>query len=164
MKIISTLKEKSKASLMVVLFIAVLASCSKKDDPVPGGGNPPPSNTTSAAKEITGLTILKSENANITGDGYFYKSGLKIYITIPLNSTLSDVKVNFSLSAKASIKVENVALTNNSGSLDLSKTLTAIVTAENGTTQNIAFRLLLMPLVKIAQKVLFTRAVSALPM
>lgn len=136
MKIISTLKEKSKASLMVVLFIAVLASCSKKDDPVPGGGNAPPSNTTSAAKEITGLTILKSENANITGDGYFYKSGPKIYITIPLNSTLSNVKVNFSLSAKASIKVENVALTNNSGSLDLSKTLTAIVTAENGTTQS----------------------------
>lgn len=139
MKIIFTLKDKAKASLIIVLFIAVLASCSKKNDPAPGGGTPPPTTnpgTISAAKEITSLTILKSENSNIAGDGYFFKSGLKIYITIPLNSTLNSVKVNFNISEKSSIKVDNVALTNNSGLLDLSKTLTATVTAENGTSQS----------------------------
>lgn len=135
MKLIFTLKEKAKACLLLTLFIAVLASC-KKDNPGPTSAPPPSTNPTapSAAKEITNITILKSENASLSSDGYVYKNGFKIFITIPLNSNINSVKVNFLLSAKASVKVDDVTLSNNSGLLDLSKTLTAVVTAENGTT------------------------------
>jgi CubicO group peptidase (beta-lactamase class C family) len=137
MKKLFTLHEVVKTYLVFTLFITVLASCSKKDDPTPGN-NPPTTNpgTSSSAKEITSIAILKSENANINGDGYIYKSTSKIYVTLPLGSTLTGVKVNFNLSPKASIKVDGNTLANNSGTLDLSKTLPVIVTAEDGTTAN----------------------------
>lgn len=107
----------------------------QKNDPVPENpGKPTNPTELSTAKEITNISILKSENTNISGDGYFYKSTTKIYITIPLNSNLTNVKVNFALSNKATIKVDGVTLVNNAGNLDLSKTLTAVVTAENGAT------------------------------
>ncbi|WP_113660881.1 serine hydrolase domain-containing protein [Pedobacter nanyangensis] len=125
-----SLGEKAKFCLVLSLFIAVLASCSKKNDPVPG--NPPNATAASAAKEIINISILKAENANLTGNGYYFKSASKIYITIPLNSNLNNVKVNFTLSSKATIKVDGIMLANNTGNLDLSKTLTAVVTAENG--------------------------------
>lgn len=134
MKNFYSLKDKAKLCFYVAFFVAVLASCSKKNDPVPDGGNPPTSETKSSAKQITGTSILKSENSNITGDGYTYKSTAKIYITLPLGSSLSNVKVNFTLSAKASIKVDGNTLANNAGTFDLSKTLSAVVTAEDGTT------------------------------
>lgn len=135
MKMMTSLRERAKFCLMLTLFIAVLASCSKKNDPVPENpGKPTNPTELSTAKEITNISILKSENANISGDGYFYKSTTKIYITIPLNSNLTNVKVNFALSNKATIKVDGVTLVNNAGNLDLSKTLTAVVTAENGAT------------------------------
>ncbi len=136
MTIMFTLKNKVKAGLILTLLIAFLASCSKKDDPVPI--KPPTTPTTpttkSSEKEILRVDILKSENANISGDGYFYKSGSKFYITIPLNSTLTAVKVNFAISSKASIKIDGTTLANNTGMLDLSKTLSAVVTAEDAST------------------------------
>jgi CubicO group peptidase (beta-lactamase class C family) len=134
MKLLFTLKDKAKACLVLTMFVAVLASCSKKNDPAPDGN--PPSTSQSSAKEITSVSILKSENANITADGFVYKSPTKLYITIPLGSVLTAVKVNFNLSSKASIKIDGTTLANNSGTLDLSKTLTATVQAEDGTTAN----------------------------
>jgi len=129
------MKNRAKFCLILTLFIAVLASCSKKNDPVPETpGNPSNPTAPSSAKEITNISILKSENANLTGDGYFFKGVSKIYITVPPSSSLNSVKVNFTLSNKATIKVDGVTLSNNSGNLDLSKTLTAVVTAENGAT------------------------------
>lgn len=136
MKIMFTLNDKVKHGLILFVFVAFLASCSKKSDPKPGDGTPTGSTVSLTGKEIIGASILKSENPNITGDGYVYKTGLKIYITIPLNSSLSNVKVNFTLSEKASIKIDGTTLSNNAGTVDLSKTLTAVVTAENGTTSS----------------------------
>jgi D-alanyl-D-alanine carboxypeptidase len=119
--------------LLFSSFILILASCSKKNDPAP---TPNPTNPTvkSSAKEITGLSILKNENTNITGDGYMYKSGSRLYVSIPLGSTLSSIKVNFNLSNKASIKVDGTTLSNNAGNLDLTKTITATVYAEDGSS------------------------------
>ena len=127
-------KKQIKTFFVFPLFLLVLASCSKKNDITPDGPNPPGQTTLSSAKEITGVTILKSENSNIAGDGYLYKSGVKLYITIPMGSTLSSVKVNFNLSNKASIKVDGVTLVNNSSVLDLTKTITATVLAEDGSS------------------------------
>lgn len=137
MEITFTLPKAARLWLFIALFATVLASCSKKNDPVPDVPTPPPTTgTQSSAKQINSISILKSENPNIQGDGYIYKSTAKIYITLPLGSTISGVKVNFSLSAKATIKVDGNTLTNNSGTLDLSKTLPVVVTAEDGTTAN----------------------------
>ncbi len=133
MKIISTLRNKAKNTLYLTVLIAFLASCSKKSDPTPGGGNPP-TTTISSGKDISNISILKGENPSITGDGYYFRSGLKIYLTIPLNSVLTNVKINFSLSSKATVKVDGTTLANNSGSFDLTKTITAVVYAENGTS------------------------------
>jgi len=130
-----TLESFSKKIKLVVVFtflLAVLASCSKKDDIGPGTN--PPTSSPSSAKEIANVNILKSDNANLTGDGYVYKSGAKIYITVPLGSNLSSVKVVFNLSAKASVKIDGLTLTNNTGLLDLTKTLTATIVAEDGST------------------------------
>ncbi len=135
MKIISSLKHEVRNYLYLAVLITFLASCSKKNDPKP---NPGPGGTTQpvkgSGKDLTGVAILKSENSSITGDGYFFKSGLKIYITVPLNSNITAVKTNFSISSKATIKVNGTALPNNSGILDLSKTLTAVVSAEDGSS------------------------------
>ena len=133
MKIISTLRNKAKNTLYLTVLIAFLASCSKKSDPTPCGGNPP-TTTISSGKDISNISILKGENPSITGDGYYFRSGLKIYLTIPLNSVLTNVKINFSLSSKATVKVDGTTLANNSGSFDLTKTITAVVYAENGTS------------------------------
>ncbi|MES2651178.1 MAG: serine hydrolase domain-containing protein [Bacteroidota bacterium] len=123
-----------KKLLVFSFFILVLASCSKKNDITPDGPNPPGQAGPSSLKEILNVNILKSENTNITGDGYLYKSGTKLYITIPLGSNLSAVKVNFNLSNKAVIKVDGLTLANHSGVLDLTKTITATVSAEDGST------------------------------
>ena len=135
MKIISTLKHEVKNYLYLAVLITFLASCSKTNDPKP---NPGPGETTNpvkgSGKDLTSVGILKSENSGITGDGYFFKSGLKIYITVPLNSNITAVKTNFSISNKATIKVDGAVLPNNSGTLDLSKTLTAVVSAEDGSS------------------------------
>ncbi|RYG11545.1 MAG: class A beta-lactamase-related serine hydrolase, partial [Chitinophagaceae bacterium] len=121
---------KLRNLFILPLFLLVLASCSKNENTV----NPPkqPTQIGSSAKEIIAVNILQSENTGITGDGYFYRSGAKLYITIPLGSNLSAVKVNFNLSSKASIKVDGTTLSNQSGVLDLSKTITATVIAEDG--------------------------------
>ncbi len=133
MKIISTLRTKVKSTLYLAVLITFLAACSKKNDPAPGGLKPP-TTTISSGKDISNISILKTENPTITGDGYYFRSGLKVYITVPLNSVLTNVKINFSLSSKASVKVDGTTLANNSGSFDLTKTLTAVVYAENGTS------------------------------
>lgn len=125
---------KTKTVFILTLFILFAASCSKKSDPKPIIDPPTTPTAPSSAKEIVSVNILKTENSNLNGDGYVYKSNAKIYITIPLGSNLSAVKVNFNLSPKASIKVDDVLLENNSGILDLTKTLTAIIYAENGSS------------------------------
>lgn len=132
MKTILAFKTRIKSILILTVLLASLAGCSKKNDP--GTKLNPPTNGLSSSKDISNITILKGENPSITGDGYFYKSGSKIFITVPLNSNLTNVKVNFNISSKATIKVDGVALANNSGSFDLNKTLTATVSAENGTS------------------------------
>lgn len=135
MKIISTFKREVKSYLYLTFLVAFLASCSKKNDPAPNPGPGPIINpTNSNAKDLTNIGILKSENPNIMGDGYFFKSGLKIYITVPLNSSLKDVKVNFTLSKDATVKVDGVSAANNKATLDLSKTLTAVVSAQDGSS------------------------------
>lgn len=135
MKIISTLRQEAKSYLLLTVLIAFLASCSKKNDPAPNPGpGPITTPTKSNAKDLSEIKILKSENPNITGDGYFFKSGLRAYITVPLNSTMSNVKVNFAVSNKASVKVDGVAATNNTAILDLDKTFTVVVSAEDGTS------------------------------
>ncbi len=126
------MKQTLSKFFVFTFFLIVLASCSKKNDVTPDGPNPPAQAVPSSAKEILNVNILKSENTNLTSDGYFYKSSNKIYISIPLGSNLSGVKVNFNLSPKASIKVDGTSLTNNAGVLDLTKTLTATVLAEDG--------------------------------
>jgi len=128
------MKIRSLKPLVFFLFLFILASCSKKDDPTPTPPPPTVPTTPSSAKEITNISVLKTENTSITGDGYLYKSGLKLYISIPLGSSLSNVKVNFNLSTKASIKIDGTILPNNSGLVDLTRTVTAIVTAEDGSS------------------------------
>ncbi|MEJ5993879.1 serine hydrolase domain-containing protein [Pedobacter sp. Du54] len=124
------LNKKLKNLLVLTSFIVVLAACSKKDDIGPGTN--PPTATLSSAKEITNVNIFKSDNPNLTGDGYVYRSGVKLYITIPLGSDLSAVKVIFNVSAKANVKIDGLTLSNNTATLDLTKTINATVSAEDG--------------------------------
>lgn len=128
------MKTNSFKPLVFVLFLLVLASCSKKTDLVPGTNPPPGQTAPSSAKEIVSLSVLKTENTTITGDGYMYKSGFKLYVTIPVGSSISSVKVNFTLSSKASIKIDGSTLPNNGGNLDLTRTISAIVYAEDGSS------------------------------
>jgi CubicO group peptidase (beta-lactamase class C family) len=126
------------AAFCLILLITLLGACSKKADPKPGGETPPPviPNLPSAAKDILSINLPKTENSDFSTDGYAYKSSTKIYITIPLNANLTAVKVTFNLSPKASIKIDGVLLAENKGTLDLSKTLTAVVYAENGSSSS----------------------------
>ena len=126
------MKQTLSKFFVYTLFLFVLASCSKENDVRPDVPNPPGQAVLSSAKEILNVNILKSENTNLTNDGYFYKSSNKIYISIPLGSSLSGIKVNFNLSPKANIKIDGTTLSNNAGLLDLTKTLTATVIAEDG--------------------------------
>ena len=125
---ISILRQQINRYLVLIALITFVTSCSKKTDPTPD----PVVVGKSSAKDLSNIGILKSENSGITGDGYFFKSGTKIYISVPLNSNLTAVKTNFSVSNKASIKVNGTLLTNNSATLDLTKTLTVVVSAEDG--------------------------------
>lgn len=132
---IFNLKKKYSNLLIVAALLVLLFSCSKKDHPA----NPidPPVVTTpaSSAKQITAVNILKSENSSFTSDGYAFLSGTKIYITLPLNSALNNVKVNFILSDKASVKVNGAALSGGSGFINLSTETSAEVTAEDKSIQ-----------------------------
>jgi hypothetical protein len=135
MKKTATKHNQATHALMLFLLIVFLAACSKKDDPTP---SPPKETPTakSAAKEISSIRISKSENAGISGDGYVFKSGTKIYITIPLNSALTNIKTNFNLSDKATITINGNILTNGIGTIDLTNSISAKVTAENGSSTN----------------------------
>ncbi len=128
------MKQTLSRFLAFSFFLLVLASCSKKNDITPNIPNPPVQTGPSSAKEILNVNILKYENSNITGDAYFFKSSNKIYISIPLGSSLSGVNINFNLSPKATVKVDGVTLTNSTGIIDLTKTIPATVVAEDGST------------------------------
>lgn len=121
--------------LIRILFLAILlvSSCSKeKIDPSPS----PTTGAKSSAKEIITVNILKSVNTGLSGDGYFFKGNNKLYFSIPMGSSLSNVNVSFNLSEKAKVQIDGQTLTNNTGSLDLSKTLTATIVAEDGSSTN----------------------------
>ena len=126
------LNKKIKILFVFTAFLLVLSSCSKKDDITPGTN--PPTSALSSAKEITNVGILRAENSNLTGDGYVYRAGTKFYITIPLGSNLSGVKIIFNLSPKASVKIDGLTLSNATGIVDLTKTITATVSAEDGSS------------------------------
>lgn len=127
MLFLSVLKHRINVFPLLFFTLFFVASCSKEKLP-PNKPDP------SGAKELTEVRILKSDNPNFSEDGYSYKSGQKVYITIPLNAGLSPVKVAFTVSDKAIVKINGTIIPNNKGNVDLSQTTTAVVTAEDGTT------------------------------
>lgn len=116
--------------LLLLLFLLV-ASCKKGDEPIPEDTTETAASK-SSRKELLGITILQSQNTGITSDAYVYRSSYKYYITIPLQSSLTDIFVNFTVSDRASIKIDGKLMSDNAGHFDLSKTLEALVVAEDG--------------------------------
>lgn len=128
------LTSKSGARLLafLMLFSAVLSSCSKKGDPKPEEIQKPKSD----AKDLSGLSILKSENPSLTGDGYVYKSGAKFYVTLPMGSTINAVKVKFNFSDNATLKINGSTVSGNTATVDLNNTQDVEITSESGFKSN----------------------------
>lgn len=118
---------------LAVLFAfcsALFISCSNKDN-----SGPDKHEEKSTLKELSEVLISETDNPSLSEDAFVYKNNDELYITLPLGSDLSNVKVKFKVSPKASLSVDGKALPDLSGTLDLTKTMKVIVTSEAGTTQ-----------------------------
>ena len=112
---------------IITLFSFVLASCSKKDAPAPA--------VKSNLKELLNVVVSKSNNAGYSQDGYVFKKNDKVYVTVPLGSDMTKVKMDLSISPKATVSLDGTPVPNLTGTFDLTETKRITVTSEAGTSQ-----------------------------
>lgn len=122
--------------LLVVFFSSLLTACSKKGNPEPKDPKTEEPGVKSNAKVLNSLLIKKADNPTLSEDAFVYKNNTTLYVTLPLGSDLTKVKLSFNVSPKATIAIDGKVLPDLSGTLDLSKTLKAVVTSESGSSQN----------------------------
>lgn len=122
--------------LLVVFFSTLISACSKKGSPEPEKPETEEPEVKSTSRILSNVFIKTADNPTLTRDGFVYKNNTTLYITLPLGSDLTKVNLTFEVSPKATIAVDGKALPALSGTLDLSKTLKAVVTSESGASQN----------------------------
>ncbi len=107
----------------IMLFSFVLAACSKETAPPPAKSD---------AKELISVMVSKTNNPGYSQDAYVFKKNDKVYITVPLGSNMSSVKMDLSISPKAKVSIDGVAVPNLTGTFDLTETKRITVTSESG--------------------------------
>lgn len=112
---------RSSSLLLVILLITY--SCSNDNSPA---------EDLSTENELIDVKITQADNPQLSKDAYVFKSQREYYITLPLDSDLSNVKVNFEISPHATITVNGQAVNGNSETLDVSETLNVVVESESG--------------------------------
>ena len=130
---------------IITLFTFVLASCSKKDAPAPV--------VKSEAKDLINVTISKTNNPGYSQDGYVYKKNDKVYVTVPLGSDMTKVKMDLSISPKATVSIDGTAVPSLTGTFDLKETKRITVTSEAGGKQ--LYYLMAQPGIKEFDKMIY---------
>lgn len=115
-------------TLFLSLFLSFVVVSCKKD--APASDVPTPS-----GRELVNITISKADNPTYSADGYSYIRNNYAYVTLPPNADPSKVKLTFKLSEGAKLTLDGKAVTNLSGTFDLSRTTNAVVTSGTGTSK-----------------------------
>lgn len=110
----------------ITLFSFLIISCSKEDAPAP---------VKSDAKELLNVVVSKNNNPGYSQDGYVFKKNDKVYVTVPLGANMGNVKMDLSISPKATVSIDGTAVPNLTGTFDLTETKRITVTSEAGTSQ-----------------------------
>ena len=124
---------------LVALISIFIVSCSKNEDL-------PQTLEKSNLKELIKLEINKKDNAGYSQDAYVFKSNDKVYITVPQEADITNVKINFKISPKATISIDGKAVPNLTGTFDLTETKKVIVTSESGSSR--IYQILAQPGIK----------------
>lgn len=111
---------------IITLFSFILASCSKKDAPPV---------VKSDAKELINVVVSKTKNTGYAEDGFVFQKNDKVYITVPMGSNMTGVKMDLSVSPKATVSFEGTPVPNLTGTFDLTETKRVTVTSESGSSQ-----------------------------
>ena len=122
---------------MIALFAFVLASCSKDKPDAPSKSN---------LKELINVEISKKDNAGYSQDGFVFKRNDNVYITVPLGSDMSKVKMDLKISPKATVTFDGRPVPNLTGTVDLNETKKIIVTSESGSPR--VYHILAQPGIK----------------
>lgn len=118
-----------RTTFLFAFSLAFFISCVDKE-------SVEPDKNLSTLNELHDAMIVAADNPSLSEDAFTFIKNEKIYITLPLESDLSQVQVNFKASPKATVSVDGQELPEASGTLDLTKTLKVKVTSEAGTTKH----------------------------
>lgn len=113
---------------LLALFSIFIASCSKNEDL-------PQALEKSNSKELIDVEITKKDNTGYSKDAYVFKSNDKLYISVPQEADISNVKMNLKISPKATVSVDGKAVPGLTGTFDLTETKKIIVTSESGSSR-----------------------------
>lgn len=116
--------------LWLLLLILTLHSCSKS-----GGSPAPPATPPSTAKDLTAFSILKANNA-VPVDAAATITGTSVTIFLPPGTARTALKPSFTVSAAATVTVNNTAQTSGTTATDFSNPVVYTVKAQDGSTKN----------------------------
>ncbi len=115
------------ATRIVVIAVSLLyiLSCSKDSSTIVIPGE-------SDDNQLLRLDIKKSENIGLTADCWAYINGSDVYITVPMDSKITDLKPTISVSPKASIYINGKEISLYSQGIDFTNIVNLLIKSESG--------------------------------
>lgn len=141
---------KIRKNLLLLLAVVFFINCSKDssepqteptmqtdDDPVSMTDDDPVV-MLSAEKDLVSFSITQANNPNLKIDADVQQTGTSLKVFLPFGTDITNLTIAFQVSDKASLSIDGSTVVSGSSNLDFSSSLTAVVEAEDGTTNNYA--------------------------
>jgi len=141
---------KIMKNLLLLLAVVLLINCSKDSsepqiDPIMQTDDDPVSMTDddpvvmlSAEKDLVSFSITQANNPSLKIDADVQQTGTSLKVFFPFGTDITNLTISFQVSDKASLNINGSTVVSGSSNLDFSSSLTAVVEAEDGTTNNYA--------------------------
>lgn len=111
--------------LSIVTIVAIIVvSCSK--DPLDT------SSSKSNLNQLVSFSFLRSDNPSLTQDCYAVKSANTFYLTVTQGANISSLKGRFTISPKATVKIDGTLQESGGSLIDYTNTVDVVVTSESG--------------------------------
>ncbi len=125
--------------IAVVLFI----NCSKDSSEEPQTDDDPvsmtdddPIVTLSAEKDLVSFSITQANNPDLKIDADVQQTGTSLKVFLPFGTDMTNLTISFEVSDNASLIIDGSTVASGSSNIDLTSDISAIVQAEDGTTQD----------------------------
>lgn len=134
-----------KLTVLLAVLVFNFSSCSKDAPPKPDTAPTEKPVTKSTGRELIDVKFAKASNSSMSEDGYIHKGNNNlIYVTLPQSLNSNTPSIELITSKNSSVKINNVAVTSNSGkhnnqdvaisisNVNIDNVITVEVTSESG--------------------------------